>query len=125
MHEAASRWWSELLNGTRPVGICWPVLQGFIRLLTSTRVVPDPYSAGDLFELVDEWWTRPNVRRLEADNRVYETFRRLVCEHRLPGSDTTDALIAAHAISHSATLHTNDTDFQRFAELRWRNPLRN
>lgn len=124
LHKQASKWWSELLNGPRPVGVCWPVLQGFVRLLTSRRVVSDPYAAHEMFDLMDEWWKRPNVRRLEAGGSVFDVYRRLVVEHRLAGSDTTDALIAAHAIAEGGTLHTNDAGFSRFSELRHRNPLR-
>lgn len=35
----------------------------------------------------------------------------------------TDAQLAALAIEHRATLHSNDTDFARFAGLSWANPL--
>ena len=39
------------------------------------------------------------------------------------GAMTTDAHLAALAIEHQAELHSNDSDFSRFAGLRWRNPL--
>jgi predicted nucleic acid-binding protein len=39
------------------------------------------------------------------------------------GSLTTDAHLAALAISHNATLVSCDTDFARFKRLRWENPL--
>ncbi len=36
----------------------------------------------------------------------------------------TDAHIAALAIDNQAVVHSNHTDFSRFAGLRWSNPLR-
>jgi predicted nucleic acid-binding protein len=36
----------------------------------------------------------------------------------------TDAHIAALAIENQAVVHSNDSDFSRFAGLRWSNPLR-
>lgn len=39
------------------------------------------------------------------------------------GKLTTDAHIAAIAHRHRATVHTADTDFDRFPDVRWRNPL--
>jgi predicted nucleic acid-binding protein len=39
------------------------------------------------------------------------------------GNLTTDAHLAALAIESNATLHTADTDFLRFAGLKWLNPL--
>jgi hypothetical protein len=39
------------------------------------------------------------------------------------GNLTTDAHLAALAIEHGAELHSTDTDFARFAKLRWVNLL--
>ena len=39
------------------------------------------------------------------------------------GNLTTDAHLAALAIEHQAELHSADSDFLRFAGLRWVNPL--
>jgi len=39
------------------------------------------------------------------------------------GNLTTDAQIAAIAHRHRATVHTADTDFDRFPDVRWKNPL--
>ncbi len=36
---------------------------------------------------------------------------------------TTDAHIAALAIEHGFTVYSNDSDFGRFDNLRWENPL--
>lgn len=39
------------------------------------------------------------------------------------GRETTDAVLAALAIGHGATLVSTDLGFRRFPELRWLNPL--
>jgi predicted nucleic acid-binding protein len=39
------------------------------------------------------------------------------------GNLTTDAHLAALAIEHGAELCSSDTDFSRFAGLRWADPL--
>jgi predicted nucleic acid-binding protein len=41
----------------------------------------------------------------------------------LSGALVTDAHIAALAIENQAVVHSNDSDFCRFAGLRWLNPL--
>lgn len=41
------------------------------------------------------------------------------------GNLTTDAQIAAIAHRHRATVHTADTDFNRFKDIRWKNPILN
>lgn len=45
-------------------------------------------------------------------------------EGQVKGPLVMDAVIAALAIEHGATLHTTDRDFARFPGLKWRNPLR-
>jgi hypothetical protein len=39
------------------------------------------------------------------------------------GNLTTDAQLAAYAIEHSAVMHSNDSDFGRFAKVSWASPL--
>lgn len=39
------------------------------------------------------------------------------------GPVLSDAILAAYAIEHRATLFTNDADFARFPGLQWDNPL--
>lgn len=39
------------------------------------------------------------------------------------GAILSDAILAAYAIENRATLYTNDGDFSRFPELKWKNPL--
>lgn len=82
-----------------------------------------PYSAEEIFEIADEWWLRPSVRLLEASAATYRIFRNLMRDHQLGGTRSTDALIAAFALEHSAVLASNDSDFLRFPGLRLQNPL--
>lgn len=42
----------------------------------------------------------------------------------IAGNLVPDALLAALAIEHGLTLYSTDTDFARFAMLRWADPLR-
>ena len=125
LHRAAAQWWEEQVNGGSSVGVCWPVFQGFIRLLGERHVVEQPYSSEELFAIADEWWARPSIRLLSATDHTYRHFRRLMEAHGLSGSMATDALIPAFALEHRGTLATNDTDFLRFRELSVVNPFDN
>lgn len=122
-HQAALAWWTRQMNGHRRIGIAWPVLQGFVRLLTSPRIVAEPYTIQEVFAFLEEWWARPHVLRLEPTDAVYREYRDLCLHHSLSASTTTDALIAAYALAHDGVLHTNDRDFSRFTALRLVNPL--
>ncbi|MCA1733817.1 MAG: hypothetical protein LC732_09465, partial [Acidobacteria bacterium] len=48
---------------------------------------------------------------------------RLAADSAATGELTTDLHLAALAIEYQAELHSNDTDFRRFAGLRWFDPL--
>lgn len=123
LHKEAAGWWEEQVNAARPIGICWPVFQAFVRLLTSRTIVERPYTAGQLFDLAEEWWERPTVRLLAPSSETYRLFRELVQTYKLSGGATTDALIAAFALEHSGRIISNDTDFLRFSELTVENPF--
>jgi predicted nucleic acid-binding protein len=47
----------------------------------------------------------------------------LVTSYHLRGNLITDAQLAALAIEHGLTLCSADTDFARFGEITWHNPL--
>ncbi len=48
---------------------------------------------------------------------------RLFESHAPRGNLVTDAQLAALAIEHGLTLYSTDTDFARFTEITWVNPL--
>jgi predicted nucleic acid-binding protein len=52
-----------------------------------------------------------------------EVLGSLITTHQLRANLIPDAQLAALAIEHGLTLYSADTDFARFRELRWENPL--
>jgi predicted nucleic acid-binding protein len=47
----------------------------------------------------------------------------LVVRHDVRGNLLPDAMLAALALEHGLTVCSTDTDFARFTEVRWTNPL--
>jgi toxin-antitoxin system PIN domain toxin len=124
VHRAARDWWSELMNGDRPVGLPWAVSLGFIRNTTHPAYVGRPVAVGVACGLVRSWLERPNVAILQPGERHAPLLFNLLESLGTAGNLTTDAHLAALAIEHQAELHSSDADFARFAGLRWKNPLR-
>jgi len=122
-HWPAATWWKSCLDGAEPVGLCAVVLFAFIRIGTSRRAYENPMSIDEANQRVRSWIERPVTDFLitqEAD--VLQAMKWL--EAAGAGSNlTTDAQIAAIAHRHRATVHTADTDFNRFTDVRWRNPI--
>jgi toxin-antitoxin system PIN domain toxin len=122
-HEVIRRWWEDAINGDEPLGLAWVVLLGFLRLATHPVVFPPPLDAGQATDRVDAWLAHPNVKIVRATDEQWRLLKIQLDETGAAGNLTTDAHLASLAIAHGATLVSCDTDFGRFAKLRWENPL--
>ena len=121
-HEAARAWLDEKLNGDRRVGLPWPSLLAFQRILSTPRAVSQPSSAVELWRQVEAWLSLENVWTPVPQERHAQILRSL-----LPLANShaliPDAHLAALAIEYNLTLCSTDGDFARFPGLRWENPL--
>ncbi len=122
-HRAARVWWEGLMNGTQPVGLAWAAILGFIRLTTNRQIVAHPLTAKAACAHARDWLGRPYVGILHPGDRHAEILFGLLEGLGTAGNLTTDAHLAALAIEHQAELHSTDTDFARFAGLKWTNPI--
>lgn len=123
-HEAARDWLDGELNGVGPVGFPWPSLLAFLRLVTNPRLFERPETAASAWTQVTDWLDCDTAWIPQPTERHAEVLGRLL---RLPGAQANllpDAHLAALAIEHGLTLCSTDTDFARFPELRWLNPLK-
>lgn len=122
-HAKAKRWWEETLSGETTVGLPWAVLLGFIRIMTSRRILIDPMPMDEAIAHVRSWMAQPQTEIVHPGPRHLDLVGRLAAESGVSSELTTDLHLAALAIEYQAELHSNDTDFGRFAGLRWVNPL--
>jgi toxin-antitoxin system PIN domain toxin len=123
-HERARRWWEDVMNADREVGVAAPALFGFLRLVTNRRVVRPPLAMDAALAHVEDWVSLPHVLFLVPGPRHLELAFALLRETRTAGDMTTDVQLAALALEHGGEVHSTDTDFGRFPRLRWVNPLR-
>ncbi len=122
-HERTSEWLEEQLNGTTRVGIPWESLIAFVRLATNPRVVGRALSGEHAWSLVEDWLDNSNVWIPGPTERHAEVLGGLIAKYRLRGKLVPDAHLAALAIQHGLDIYSADTDFARFSEVRWVNPL--
>lgn len=123
-HEAALRWWKELLGGSEEIGVPVVVVLAFLRLTTSVRVFQKPLTVEQSARRVEAWFKARPVRLITPGQGHIETLLRCVRGAGTGGNLTTDAHVAALALEYNAEIHTSDLDFARFPGLRWKNPLR-
>ena len=123
-HEKTRDWWDEVLSSPQIVGLCYPSLLGFIRLVTNRRIFDAPLPVSEALEYVAAWLAQPNTTIVVPTSRHWPLLANLLESAGVAANLTTDAHIAALAIEHGYTVYSNDSDFGRFEQLQWINPLR-
>lgn len=122
-HKKARTCWEAALESDEPVGLAWNVILGFLRLTTRPSIFPRPLEVGEACKWVERWLALPNVRIVQEADEHMRILRGLLEETGAAGNLTSDAHLAALAVSHGAALVSFDNDFARFSRLQWINPL--
>jgi uncharacterized protein len=122
-HAKCRRWLEEALAGDEAIAFDWVVLLAFLRISTRATTFDEPLTVGKAIDRLEEWLAAPVVRLLAPTSEHWSIIQELLLAVGTGGNLTTDAHLAALAISHNATLVSCDTDFSRFKRLRWENPL--
>jgi toxin-antitoxin system PIN domain toxin len=122
-HERVRVWWEAAVNGEETIGLPWIVLLGFLRLTTNPRVFPRPFATGAALARVDAWLSQENISIVSEKEDHWISLQSLLEHSGTAGNLTTDAHLAALAMTHDAVLVSCDADFTRFKGLRLENPL--
>jgi len=123
LHRVAKEWLQTQLNGTRRVGLPWQSLGAFLRIATEPRVFGSPLSPDAAWDRVSAWLSSDAAWIPQPGVRYREILGDLLLRHQIRGNLVTDAQLAALALEHGLTVCSADTDFARFSELRWENPV--
>jgi uncharacterized protein len=122
-HAAARAWLTEQLNGGRRVGLPWQSLVAFLRIATHPRAFERPLDARTAWARVADWLDAAPAWIPAPGERYGEILGELVTRHDVRGNLVPDAQLAALALEHGLAIASADTDFARFTEIRWENPL--
>jgi toxin-antitoxin system PIN domain toxin len=122
-HEAAAGWLTEQLNGPRRVGLPWQSLAAFLRISTHPRAFQRPLQPAVAWDRVSDWLGAPAAWVPTPGPDHARLLGELLVHHDARGNLVPDAQLAALAIEHGLTVYSTDTDFGRFTEVRWKNPL--
>lgn len=122
-HETARTWLDEQLT-TRPrVGLPWPSLLAFMRLVTNPRIFTEPESIAQAWEQVQTWLGAASAWIPMPEDGHREILAECLSVSALRANDVPDAHLAAVAIEHGLRLATSDSGFARFDRVEWFNPL--
>ncbi len=122
-HERAREWLLARLNDSHRVGLPWQSLGGFLRIATSPRVLPSPLPSAAAWRQVEIWLSAPAAWIPQPGHAHAKLLGGLIDRHEITGKLVPDAMLAALALEHGLEVSSADTDFARFTEVRWQNPL--
>ena len=122
-HAQARDWLDAKLSGSGPVGLPWPSLLAFLRIVTNPRVFERPATTAKAWRQVRAWLEADAVWIPQPTERHADVLETLLTATGVQANLVPDAHLAALAIEHGLLLCSTDGDFGRFQELRWQNPL--
>jgi toxin-antitoxin system PIN domain toxin len=122
-HEQARRWLEDSLNGVRRVGLPWTSLTAFVRIATHPRALRAPLGAAAAWAYVEDWLDAPAAWVPQPGRGHRDILSRLVRDLDLRGNLVPDAVLAALCVEHGLSIVSADSDFARFRELTWINPV--
>ena len=122
-HRRTREWLDARLSGAARVGLPWPSLLGFLRLVTNRRFLARPLSTEEAWGQVAAWLGCDVVWVPQPTERHAEVLGQLLALPGIRAGLVPDAHLAALAIEHGLILCSTDGDFARFPNLRWENPL--
>ncbi len=122
-HDKARMWLEAALNGPRRVGIPWQSLTAFVRIATNPRALAEPLSPDEAWEEVEAWLDAAVAWIPQPGHGHRQILGRLLRDLDLRANLVSDAVLAALCIEHGLTMVSADSDFARFTEIGWHNPV--
>ncbi len=122
-HDEARDWWQRTLNDNKPVGLAWHSILGYVRILSDQRILKSPAAVDDLLDDAENWLARPHVALIRPAQHHLQALRSMCRGSQFSGETLPDAHLAALAVTYRGTIYSADSDFGRFPDIRWVNPL--
>ena len=99
------------------------VLGGSVLDGRPTEASTNPLSPGDAWSRIEDWLSAEPAWIPEPTLRHADLLSRLVVDGDLRGNLIPDAHLAALALEHGVGVCSADSDFARFPQLSWVNPV--
>lgn len=121
-HDDMRHWLERAVDGAEPVAVTHAVATGVVRVVTHPKVFASPVPPEAAVRALGAVLVHPNVTVLGPGPRYWEILARLCAQVPARGNLVADAGHAATAIERGLTWVSKDSDFAKFAGLRWVRP---
>lgn len=122
-HAKARPWLEDVLLNEPRVALPWPALLAFLRISTNPRIFERAARIGDALDRIEAWLALDNTWVPSPGPEHGALLSRLLRQVGAGADLVPDAHLAALALEHGLIVCSTDTDFARFAEVKWENPL--
>lgn len=123
VHGPAESLVRRLATGPEILYLFWPVLLGYLRIVTHPGILSRPLAPTIAMRNVEALLDRPHVRVPGEADGFWPIFRATTGDHPR-GNDIPDAHVAALMRQHGVRLiYTRDRDFRRFEGIDARDPF--
>jgi toxin-antitoxin system PIN domain toxin len=122
-HSLAKAWFEKTLSSPIRVGLPWPSMLAFVRIVSNPVIVRAPLTPAAAWRYAVQWLALPNVWIPLPGEQHAKVLGELLGNVRTTSRMVPDAHLAALALEHGLTLCSTDGDFAKFPRLRWDNPL--
>lgn len=121
-HEKAAGWLDEILLHQPRVGLPWPSLLAFLRIVTNPRIYSNPATLSEGWLQIERWLACPAAWIPRPGDHHAELLAACL-KHVASANAVPDAHLAALALEHGLVMYTADAGFARFKGLRVENPI--
>lgn len=122
-HPACHEWLERAFGGTTRVGLPWPTITGFLRIATHPRIMEAPLTMDRAWTYVNNWLDTAPAWIPEPTSQHAAVLQSMTTGAAATGNLVPDAHLAALAQQHGVPIVSCDTDFARFNDIAWINPL--
>lgn len=122
-HDRARLWLTDALNGNRRVGLPWVSLTAFVRIATNPRALVEPLGPIEAWAQVEAWLDAPTTWIPEPGPGHRAILGELLRDLDLRAGLVSDAVLAALCVEFGLTIVSADSDFARFTQIEWLNPV--
>jgi len=121
VHRDYREWLEALVDGPEPFALSVLVGVAFVRIVTNSKIYPQPTPLPSALAVIDQLVSHPRCRLAVPREDHWGSVATLCRSTGATGKLVADAQHAAVAIAEGCTWVTRDGDFARFAPhgLRW------